>query len=161
MRAATAATAVKSERELRPTQEAHNTARLAPRETAELFTGHGHTYGGERHLAPIDVVAGDEQAALVRQGAPRNSTGEESDVRERGAAQQTFVTNSRYKVEKPKQLEANSDLELWWSRFKDYATWAGATTDTVKSIMMLGDSVHKRIEVAIKHKQYITFEAIF
>ena len=64
-------------------------------------------------------------------------------------------------MEKPKQLEANSDLELWWSRFKDYATWAGATTDTVKSIMMLGDSVHKRIEEAIKHKQYITFEAIF
>ena len=37
---------------------------------------------------------------------------------------------------KPKQLESNSDLELWWSRFKDYATWAGATPHTIKGIMM-------------------------
>jgi hypothetical protein len=69
------------------------------------------------------------------------------------------TANSRYKIEKPKQLESNSDLELWWSRFKDYKTWAGATADTIKNIMMplFGDSVHKRIEMAVKHKRYATY----
>ena len=158
LRAATAATAVKSERGVRSTQEAHNTASVVPRETTEFSTAHGHTYGGDRHLAPIDVGAGDE-----RPGAPRSSIGEDSDARERRAAPQTVSTNSRYKVEKPKQLESNSDLELWWSRFKDYATWAGATPDTVKSIMMplLGDSVHKRVEMVIKHKIYTSYDAMY
>jgi hypothetical protein len=98
-----------------------------------------------------------ERAAPMSPGTQTNLSGNNSEAREPRVAMQT--ANSRYKIEKPKQLESNSDLELWWSRFKDYKTWAGATADTIKNIMMplFGDSVHKRIEMAVKHKRYATY----
>jgi hypothetical protein len=83
--------------------DALSTARTVPRETDVMAS---HTYGSDIHHAPTC------RTSPLRSSPQTNLDGNDSNARESSKQ----AVNSKYKVEKPKQLESNADLELWWSK---------------------------------------------